>query len=147
MQEDKEPAFDAVDTLGLVLPAMAGLISTMHVRTDRLEAAAPRGFALATDVAELLVRQGVPFRDAHEAVGKLVSFCVAHDCELDDVTDQDLAALDPALTPEIRSVLSVRGALAARSAYGGTAPERVAEQLEAMRIETAGHRAWAHPAG
>jgi len=143
LQEDKEPVFDAIDTLLLVLPAMAGMIATLRVNADRLAAAAPQGFALATDVAEYLVRQGVPFREAHEAVGHLVVWCVVNGCELDAVPDEDLARISPHLTPQMRSVLSVTGALAARSGHGGTAPERVAEQLADLRAEVAVHRAWA----
>ena len=143
LQEDKEPVFDAVDTLGLVLPAMAGMIATMRVRADRLETSAPEGFALATDVAEYLVTQGVPFREAHEAVGRLVVWCLAHDLDLDAVGDDDLASISPHLTTGVRSVLSVRGALAARSSPGGTAPVRVTEQLAAARAELDSVRSWA----
>jgi argininosuccinate lyase len=143
MQEDKEPVFDALDTLLLVLPAMTGMVATMTVRTDRLEESAPRGFALATDVAEWLVRRGVAFRDAHEAVGHLVVWCLAHDCELHDVPDDTLVDIHPALTPEVREVLDVPGALAARKAPGGTAPARVAEQTEDARDLVAAARAWA----
>src|SRR5206468_9189011 len=93
LQEDKEPVFDAVDTLLLVLPAVAGMIATMVVNTDRLAATAADGFALATDVAEHLVRRGVPFREAHEAVGHLVVWCSVHDVDLDEVADDDLLAV------------------------------------------------------
>jgi argininosuccinate lyase len=82
------------------------------------------GFALATDLAEFLVRRGVPFREAHEVVGHLVVWCQVHDCDLPDVSDEDLAKISAHLTPDVREVLSVTGALAARKAYGGTAPER-----------------------
>ncbi|NHW87334.1 argininosuccinate lyase, partial [Escherichia coli] len=99
MQEDKEPAFDAVDTLELLLPALAGMISTMTVRVDRLVAAAPVGFSLATEVADWLVRKGVPFRDAHEITGKLVALCVARDCALDEDSDADLATVSEHLDP------------------------------------------------
>ncbi|MDX6202325.1 MAG: argininosuccinate lyase [Frankiales bacterium] len=143
LQEDKEPVFDAVDTLLVVLPAMAGMIATMRVDVERLESSAPEGFALATDVAEYLVRQGVVFRDAHEAVGRLVVWCTEHGCDLHEVSDDDLAALDQHLTPDIRSVLSVSGALEARSTPGGTAPVRVAEQLADVRSELARRRVWA----
>jgi argininosuccinate lyase len=143
LQEDKEPVFDAVDTLLLVLPAMSGMITTMTVDEERLAATAADGFALATDVAELLVRRGVAFRDAHEAVGHLVVWCTAHDCDLPDVSDDDLLAISPYLTPDVRDVLSVPGALASRSALGGTAPERVAEQLDELRHLVAGHVEWA----
>jgi argininosuccinate lyase len=143
LQEDKEPVFDAVDTLLLVLPALAGLISTLRVHAERISRGASTGFALATDLAELLVRRGVPFREAHEVVGHLVVWCQVHDCDLPDVSDEDLAKISPQLTPEVREVLSVQGALAARSSYGGTAPERVTEQLAALRPVVDGHAAWA----
>ena len=143
LQEDKEPVFDSLDTLLVLLPAVTGMIATMRVDVDRLAAAAPEGFALATDVAEDLVRRGVPFREAHEAVGRLVAWCAQHNCDLPDVDDAQLADLSPHLTPDIRSVLSVRGALDARSARGGTAPERVAEQMAELRSRIAGQLAWA----
>jgi len=143
LQEDKEPVFDAVDTLLLVLPATAGLIATARINTERLTRAAPAGFALATDLAELLVRRGVPFREAHEIVGHLVVWCQVHDTELDQVSDEDLAKVSPLLTPDVRGVLSVTGAIAARSAPGGTAPGRVAEQLAALRAAVDEHAAWA----
>src|ERR1700722_11594508 len=143
LQEDKEPVFDAVDTLLVVLPALAGLVSTLRIPPQRLAAGASTGFALATDLAELLVRRGVPFRDAHEVVGHLVVWCQVHDCDLPDVTDEDLAKISEHLTPDIREVLSVQGALAARRAPGGTAPERVAEQLTALRAVVDEHAAWA----
>jgi len=104
MQEAQEPCFDAVETLLLVLPAMAGMIATMTVHADVLEAAAPTGFALATDVAELLVKNGVAFRDAHEAVGRLVSWCAAYGKDLHEPTDAELAGISPHLDPGIRSV-------------------------------------------
>jgi argininosuccinate lyase len=143
LQEDKEPVFDAVDTLLTVLPAMAGLISTLRFNTERIARSAPAGYALATDLAELLVRRGLPFRQAHEVVGHLVVWCQVHDCELADVSDEDLAKVSPELTPDVREVLSVDGALAARSARGGTAPARVAEQLAGLRAVIDDQAAWA----
>ncbi len=143
LQEDKEPVFDAVDTLLLVLPALAGLVGTLRIHTERLAALAGTGFALATDLAELLVRRGVPFREAHEVVGHLVVWCQVHDCDLPDVSDEDLARISAQLTPDVREVLSVTGALAARKAYGGTAPERVGEQLAALRAAVDEDAAWA----
>jgi argininosuccinate lyase len=147
LQEDKEPVFDSVEQLLLVLPAVSGLVSTLTVRTERLSAAAATGHALATDVAEWLVRQGVAFRDAHEISGRLVRWCDEHGCELWEVADDDLAGVDVRLTPEVRTVLSVRGSLESRSAYGGTAPARVAEQLAAMADAAHEHAAWASGAG
>jgi argininosuccinate lyase len=146
LQEDKEPVFDAVDTLLLVLPAVAGMVTTLRWRVDRLAATAAAGFALATDVAEHLVRGGVPFREAHEAVGALVAWCEAHGCELGDVSDDDLAGISPHLTAEVRQVLTVTGALQARSGLGGTAPDRVREQLHELRATAARLQEWASPA-
>jgi argininosuccinate lyase len=143
LQEDKEPVFDAVDTLLLVLPALAGLIATLRINRDRLRSGASVGFTLATDLAEYLVRRGVPFREAHEVVGHLVIWCQVHDCDLDDVSDADLSKISEHLTPDVRSVLSVPGALAARKAYGGTSPERVAEQIAALQAAVEEHAAWA----
>jgi argininosuccinate lyase len=143
LQEDKEGAFDAVETLLLVLPAVSGLISTMRVNTERLEALAPQGFALATDLAELLVRRGVAFRDAHEVVGHLVVWCQVNDKDFDDLTDEELVKVSPYLTPDVREVLNVPGAIASRKAYGGTAPERVQEQIDTLRTLANDHADWA----
>ncbi|HEY2639312.1 MAG TPA: argininosuccinate lyase [Streptosporangiaceae bacterium] len=143
LQEDKEPVFDAVDTLLTVLPAMAGLIGTLRFHVERLTMTAAAGHALATDLAELLVRRGTPFREAHEVVGHLVVWCQVHDCELGDVGDDDLAKVSPLLTPDVREVLSVSGAIAARASRGGTAPVRVAEQLERLRQDVHDQAAWA----
>jgi len=142
MQEDKEPVFDAVDTLELVLPALAGMVATMTVRVDRLAAAAPVGFTLATEVADWLVRRGVPFRDAHEVTGQLVALCVARECALSDVSDEDLATISPHLSPDVRAVLSVRSALAARMTPGSTGPGPVADQLAAAGDRVDSWREW-----
>ena len=117
------------DTLAVLLPAVAGMIGTMTLHLDRMAALAPQGFSLATDVAEWLVGRGVPFRSAHEICGACVRVCEERGIELWDLTDADLAGIDPRLTPEVREVLSVTGSVAARRGCGGTAPERVAEQL------------------
>jgi argininosuccinate lyase len=143
LQEDKEPVFDTVDTVLTVLPAMAGLVSTLRFHTERLAATASAGHALATDLAELLVRRGTPFREAHEVVGHLVVWCQVHDCELGDVSDEDLAKVSPLLTPDIREVLTVPGAIAARASRGGTAPARVAEQLMRLQDDVQDQAAWA----
>ncbi|MGO4599803.1 argininosuccinate lyase [Terrabacter sp. 2RAF25] len=143
LQEDKEPVFDAVDTLEVLLPAFSGMVATLTFHTDRLESLAPQGFALATDIAEWLVREGVPFRVAHEVAGACVRDCEARGIELWDLTDDDFGRISEHLTPEVRSVLSVEGSLASRDAVGGTAPVRVGEQLVAATERTALARAWA----
>ncbi|KRQ21061.1 MULTISPECIES: argininosuccinate lyase [Mycobacteroides] len=130
LQEDKEPLFDSVAQLELLLPAMAGLVATLRFRTERMAALAPAGFTLATDLAEWMVRQGVPFRVAHEAAGEAVRVAEARGAGLEDLTDAELAAIHPALTGEVRAVLTTAGSVGSRNARGGTAPERVAEQRE-----------------
>jgi argininosuccinate lyase len=149
LQEDKEPVFDAVDTLEVLLPAVSGMMATLRFNTQRLESLAPQGFALATDVAEWLVRQGVPFRKAHELAGACVRACELRGIELWDLSDDDLAAISPDLADTVgggvRSVLSLAGSLASRDAVGGTAPVRVAEQLAAARSTSGRAREWAAP--
>jgi len=144
LQEDKEPVFDTVDQLLMLLPAVTGLMATLGINAERLTAAAPAGFALATDVAEWLVRRGVPFREAHEISGSFVSYCEQRGVELADLSDEQLAEVDVRLTPEVRGVLSVAGAVRARSSVGGTAPQRVAEQSARLAETVHGQVAWAN---
>jgi argininosuccinate lyase len=139
LQEDKEPVFDSIDTLEVLLPAFTGMIRTLRFNAERLEELAPQGFSLATDIAEWLVRQKVPFRVAHELAGACVQECEKRGIELWDLTDEDLAAISPDLTPEVRSVLTVEGSLASRNTRGGTAQERVAEQLAELRARATAH--------
>jgi argininosuccinate lyase len=146
LQEDKEPVFDTVEQLLMLLPAMSGMIATMAVHTERVAAGAPDGFALATDVAEWLVRQGVVFRDAHESAGAMVRYCEEHGCDLHEVPDDALAAINPALTAKVREVLTVEGALASRSTFGGTAPARVAEQVSSLAALAHRRAAWSQRA-
>jgi len=141
LQEDKEPVFDAVDTLEVLLPAVTGMVATLELDTARMAELAPQGFSLATDVAEWLVREGVPFREAHEVAGACVRRCEELGVELADLTDAQLAEVSTRLTPEVRSVLTVDGSVSARTGRGGTAPARVAEQLAELRGQIAGDRA------
>ncbi|MBO0853513.1 MAG: argininosuccinate lyase [Nocardia sp.] len=133
LQEDKEPLLDSVAQLELLLPAIAGLVGTLTFHPDRMAELAPAGFTLATDIAEWLVRQGVPFRTAHEAAGACVRAAEARGVGLEDLTDEEFAAVDPALTARVREVLTVRGSIDSRDARGGTAGVRVAEQLSEVR--------------
>jgi argininosuccinate lyase len=141
LQEDKEPVFDSVRTLETVLPAFAGMVATLRFDTERMAALAPQGFSLATDVAEWLVKQGVPFRDAHEISGHVVRVCEENDIELHEVTDEQLIGVSPHLTPAVREVLTVEGSVASRTGAGGTAPVRVAEQRAELieRVQSAVH--------
>jgi argininosuccinate lyase len=129
LQEDKEPVFDSNDTLLVVLPALTGMVATVTFDAARMAALAPQGFSLATDVAEWLVRAGVPFREAHELAGACVRRCEELGCELTDLTDDQLAEISPHLAPAVHEVLSVEGSVASRDGRGGTAPVRVREQL------------------
>jgi argininosuccinate lyase len=133
LQEDKEPVFDSVAQLELLLPAMAGLVATLTFDEQRMAELAPAGYTLATDIAEWLVRQGVPFRVAHEAAGAAVKTAEGRGVGLDELTDEELAGISPALTPEVRDVLTVDGSVSARDARGGTAPVQVAAQLGTVR--------------
>lgn len=128
LQEDKEPVFDSVTTLEVLLPAFTGMVATLRFDTDRMAQLAPEGFSLATDVAEWLVKRRVPFRDAHEISGALVRACEERGIGLEDADDALLASVSPHLTPEVREVLTIGGSVGSRAGVGGTAPERVAEQ-------------------
>ncbi|MGV1033596.1 MAG: argininosuccinate lyase [Microbacteriaceae bacterium] len=135
LQEDKEPVFDSVETLEVLLPAFAGMVATAQFHTERMAELAPQGFSLATDVAEWLVKQHVPFRDAHEITGALVRAAEAKGTDLDGLTHSELAAVDARLTPEVTSVLSVAGSVASRNGFAGTAPESVSRQLSRLLAE------------
>jgi len=143
LQEDKEPLIDSVDQLELVLPAVTGMTQSLAFATDRMASLAGAGFSLATDIAEYLVKRGVPFRVAHEAAGGCVALAESTGRELDQLTDAEFARIHPALDPGVRSVLTVAGSLASRDSVGGTAPIRVAEQLAALAERVAADRAWA----
>ncbi|UCR90234.1 argininosuccinate lyase [Mycetocola spongiae] len=140
LQEDKEPIFDSVDTLEVLLPAFNGMIATLTFNTERMAELAPQGFSLATDVAEWLVKQGVVFRDAHEISGELVRFCEENGLELHEPTDEQLAAVSPHLLPAVRDVLTAEGSVNSRLGVGGTATPRVLEQLDALRSQVALYR-------
>ncbi|MEE6167840.1 MULTISPECIES: argininosuccinate lyase [unclassified Mycolicibacterium] len=133
LQEDKEPVFDSVAQLQLLLPAMAGLVGTLTFDTDRMAALAPQGYTLATDIAEWMVRQGVPFRIAHEAAGAAVRAAEARGVGLEELADDELAGIHPGLTAQVREVLTIAGSVNSRDARGGTAPIQVAKQLGVVR--------------
>ncbi|MEO6828001.1 MAG: argininosuccinate lyase [Microbacteriaceae bacterium] len=138
LQEDKEPVFDSVVTLELLLPAFSGMVSTMRFNLERMAELAPQSFSLATDVADWLVRHRVAFRDAHEITGNLVRLAEQRGVRLVDLSDEELASVSELLTPEVRQVLTVDGSVRSRDGAGGTAPARVAEQrlelIERVRL-------------
>ncbi|WP_167197081.1 argininosuccinate lyase [Brevibacterium pigmentatum] len=135
LQEDKEPVFDATDTLELLLPAFTGMVATLKFDTERMAYLAPRGFALATDIAEWLVREGVPFRVAHELSGACVQLAESRDVELWDLSDEDFAGISPHLTPAVREVLTTLGSIDSRNAKGGTARSAVDQQIANAKAE------------
>ncbi|MEJ6617761.1 MAG: argininosuccinate lyase [Candidatus Planktophila sp.] len=138
LQEDKEPLFDSVDTLLLVLPAVTGMIATTTFDREKMLAAAPLGFSLATEVADFLVRAHVPFGIAHEVAGRCVALCEASGIELHELSDEVLASVHPLLTSDVRKVLTVEGALNSRSTIGATGPKALADQLSAANTEMDG---------
>ena len=143
LQEDKEPVFDAMDTLVLVLPAMTGSVATLSFDSERMAASAPEGYALATEIAEWLVQRGVPFREAHEISGACVRAAEVRGVELWDLTDDELSGISPALTGEVRGHLTPHAAVAARASFGGTAPQRVREQLDDLDAQVSAWADWA----
>ena len=132
LQEDKEPVFDSVEQLEVLLPAFTGMVATMRFDTDRMAELAPQGFSLATDVAEWLVKQGVIFRDAHEISGELVRYCEERGLELHEPSDDELLTVSEHLLPGVRDVLTIEGSVNSRVGAGGTAQVRVAEQLAVL---------------
>ena len=143
LQEDKEPIVDSVAQLNLLLPAMTGLVSTLTFNTERMRELAPAGFTLATDLAEWMVRLGIQFREAHEASGACVRIAESRGVDLIDLTDEELSGVDARLTPEVREVLTIDGAVASRATRGGTAGVRVAEQRARVDAASTAHAEWA----
>ncbi len=136
MQEDKEPLFDAADSLALALAAMAGMVGDMAPDAGRLRQAAGSGFSTATDLADWLVRVlGMPFREAHRVTGRMVALAEAEGCDLAGLALDKMQAIEPGLTAAVHDVLSVEASSASRVSYGGTAPVRVREQVKRWREE------------
>ncbi|KFE53360.1 argininosuccinate lyase [Pseudomonas syringae] len=143
LSEDKHAILDTLETVHLVLPAFAGMVDTMKVRTDELLRQAPLGFTLATEVADWLAVRGVPFKEAHEITGQLVQLCEENNIGLEELSTQQLADTDVRLTPEVLEALTLEAALAARSGWGGTSPVRVAEQIERFKQQLIAQEKWA----
>ena len=132
-QEDKEALFDTVETLKDCLRAFADMIPAMEANEQAMRQAALAGFSTATDLADYLVRVGVPFRDAHEVVGKAVAHCVTADCDLADLTLESLQDFHPDIAADVFDVLTLDGSVAARDHFGGTAPAQVRQAVEAAK--------------
>ena len=134
MQEDKEPVFDAFDTLHLCLAAMTGMVNDMRVNKEHMYAAAGAGHTTATDLADWLVQaKGVPFREAHHIAGQAVKAAEDQSCGLEDLTEKDLETIDDRLTHEVLSVVTLEASVTSKKSYGGTSPDNVRVQIAAAR--------------
>jgi argininosuccinate lyase len=135
-QEDKEGLFDSADTIRDTLTIFVDLIGGIKVRADSMRAAALQGFATATDLADYLVKKGVPFRDAHETVARAVRVCEERGCDLPDLALDVLQGFHPSIAQDVYGVLTLEGSVAARDHIGGTAPNRVKIEAERILAET-----------
>lgn len=132
-QEDKEPLFDTADTVIDTLRIYADMVGGIRVRAENMRAALRQGFATATDLADYLVKKGLPFRDAHEAVARAVRACEARGCDLAELPLDELRAFSPLIGDDVRAVLAIEGSLAARNHTGGTAPAAVRQAIARAR--------------
>jgi len=132
-QEDKEPLFDTIDTVQACLRAYTDMLAALQVRRERCRQAAMAGFATATDLADYLVRKGLPFRDAHEVVGRAVAFAAAQDCDLSALNLTQLQQFSPMIENDVFAVLTPEGSVAARDHLGGTAPAQVRAAIARAR--------------
>ena len=137
-QEDKEPLFDTADTVAETLRIFADMIAGIQVKAERMRAAAAEGFSTATDLADYLVRKGLPFRDAHEAVALAVRQAAARGIDLSDLSVDELRAFSPLVGDDVSQALSLEGSINARNHVGGTAPEQVREAISRHRAALAG---------
>ncbi len=132
-QEDKEPLFDTIDTVSDTLRIFADMVSAITVKPDMMRQAALQGYATATDLADYLVKKSLPFRAAHEAVARAVRFCVEHNCDLSDMTLEQMRAFSPLIESDVLGALTLEASVSARAHIGGTAPERVKEAIAYLR--------------
>jgi len=137
-QEDKEPLFDTVDNLKGSLKVFADMMGALRCNPERMRAAALQGFATATDLADYLVRKGIPFRDAHEIVGKAVALGVREGKDLSEISLDDLRQFSADIEEDVFTVLTLEGSVAARDHIGGTAPTQVRAAIERARKRMAG---------
>jgi argininosuccinate lyase len=129
LQEDKEPVFDAVDTVSASLAIMAELLGNLKFNRERMREATATGCITATDLADYLVMKGVPFREAHGIVGKAVAYCIAGGCELDTLTIEEFKQFSAVIEADVHAVLSVEGSVNSRVSTGGTGMTRVEEAV------------------
>jgi len=137
-QEDKEPLFDLIDTVSNCLIAYVGMMPAIQCKADTMRAATMKGFATATDLADYLVKKGLPFRDAHEVVGNAVALAVKEQKDLAELSLEQLAGFSELIGDDVYEVLTLEGSLAARNHLGGTAPAQVKAAVAAARKDLAG---------
>ena len=135
LQEDKEPVFDSVDQLLILLPAITGMIETAQFDSAAISKGAADGFSLATEIADFLAKKQIPFATAHEVAGECVKFCEKNGIELDQLSDAQLLSIHPALTGEVKAFLNVKGAVASRTSSMGTSQKSVAAALAQLKKE------------
>ena len=135
LQEDKEPVFDSVDQLLILIPAITGMIETAQFNSTAISKGAADGFSLATEIADFLAKKQIPFATAHEVAGECVKFCEKNGIELDQLSDAQLLAIHPALTVEVKAFLNVKGAVASRTSSMGTSQKSVAAALTQLKKE------------
>jgi len=135
LQEDKEPVFDSVDQLLILLPAITGMIETAQFNSAAISKGAADGFSLATEIADFLAKKQIPFATAHEVAGECVKFCEKNGIELDQLSDEQLLSIHPALTGEVKAFLNVKGAVASRSSSMGTSQNSVTVALAQLKKE------------
>ena len=132
-QEDKESLFDAIDTWKATIDIFAKMLDKTEFRMDQIEKQLGKGFLNATDIAEHFAKQGIPFREAHSIVGHMVKACEKKSCDLEDLTDEELQAIDKRVTKELLGDISIKSCVNARVSFGGTAPSEVHRQIEVGR--------------
>ncbi len=132
-QEDKESLFDAVDTWKASIQIFAHMLEKTEFRMDRIKAQMSKGFLNATDIAEHMVKAGIPFREAHSIVGRMVKLCETKGCEFEDLTDEELSSVDTRISKEVLGDISIEACVEGRKSFGGTAPSEVRRQIEVGR--------------
>ena len=135
LQEDKEPVFDSIDQLLILLPAITGMIETAQFNSAAISKGAADGFSLATEIADFLAKKQIPFATAHEVAGECVKFCEKNGIELDQLSDAQLLSIHPALTGEVKAFLNVNGAVASRTSSMGTSQKSVTAALAQLKKE------------
>ncbi|MCD8143127.1 MAG: argininosuccinate lyase, partial [Clostridiales bacterium] len=140
MQEDKEPVFDAIDTVEQCVPVFAAMLDTLTIRPRDMSRAASKGFINATDCADYLTKKGMPFREAYMVVGRLVNSCIKSGDTLDTLTLRDFRAISDLFDSDIYRALELKHCVGERKVYGGPSPEDTTRQIQSVKDFVAAHR-------